>query len=344
MTLRTPIARASALIAVAGVVGCAAGRPAETGPELPVWPPRGVESPGELVFRSAVSTLSAGGVGGVLRAIAGAGEGREHWALRRPIAAAFSGDALVVVDGGSGEVVSCRRDGTGARRLPLADGFRAVAVATSAGGEAFVADGATGEVRAFEAGARSSRLVASPGTVSRCGGLAVAANGDLLLTDVAAGEVVRVSPKGAIVARSGRRGSAPGEFNFPTAILEAPDSTLWVLDALNFRVQHLGASLAPIGSFGQLGNGSGHFALPKGLAMDTDGHLYVSDARFDNVQVFDQKGQLLLAVGLRGARPGEFWSPSGLAFSPDGVLAVADAGNGRVQLLQYRRRSPTRSR
>ncbi|MHB8798364.1 MAG: 6-bladed beta-propeller [Thermoanaerobaculia bacterium] len=336
--------RASALIAVAGVVGCAASRAAERGPELLVWPPRGVDSPGEILWRGAVSELSAGGLSGVLRAIAGASEGRERRALRRPIAAAFSGNALVVVDGGSGEVVSCKRDGTGARRLPLADGFRAVAVAATTGGEVFVADGATGEVRAFEAGARASRLVVKPGTVSRCGGLSLAANGDLLLTDVGAGEVVRVSPTEGVVARSGRRGPAPGEFNFPTAILEAPDGTVWVLDTLNFRVQHLGASLAPTGSFGQLGDGSGHFALPKGLAMDADGHLYVSDARFDNVQVFDQTGRFLLAVGLRGSRPGEFWSPAGLAFGPDGTLAVADPGNGRVQLLQYRRRSSTRSR
>lgn len=343
--IRGPILhRAAGLLAVAGVVGCATGRPAEHEAASPVWPPRGVDSPGELVWRGAISKLSASGVAGILRAIAGAGEGSERWVLRRPVAAAFAGDGLVVVDGGAGEVAFCRPDGSAARKLALPAGFTPVAVKATAGGVALVADGPTGEVRAFAVGARESSRVVPPGIVTRCGGLASASNGDVLLSDVAAGAVVRVSPAGSVVARAGRRGAAPGEFNFPTAIVEAEDGTIWVLDSMNFRVQRLSASLEPLGAFGQLGDGSGHFALPKGLAMDSDGHLYVSDARFDNVQVFDQEGRLLLVVGARGSRAGEFWSPAGLAFGPDGLLAVADAGNGRVQLLQYRRRSPTRSR
>ncbi len=302
-----------------------------------MWPPRGADSPGELVWKGAVSGLSAPGLSGLLRAIAGAEEKSEELKLRRPISTALAGDGLVVVDSGSGEVVACRRDGSGARRLSLPESFQPVAVAAGRAGEIYVADGPTGEVVAFGPEGRTYRRVVEPGTVSRCGGLAVAANGDVLVTDVAAGAVVRVRPYG-VVTRAGRRGSVPGEFNFPTALLEAPDGTVWVLDSLNFRVQHLGAGLEPLGSFGQLGNGSGHFALPKGLAMDPEGHLYVSDARFDNIQVFDQEGRLLFDAGSRGTGPGQFWNPAGLAFGPDGTLAVADSGNQRVQLLQFRAR------
>ncbi len=283
--------------------------------------------------------MRAAGLSGFFRTVAGAAERTGRWRLRRPISVALLADAIFAVDSGAGQVYSCRKDGSHAQRLSLPEGFVPVAVAASSvRGEVFVADGPTGEVLVFTAAGRFSRRLVPAGVLSRCGGIAAAFDGGVLLTDVAAGAVIRAGPMGDVVARVGRRGAAAGEFNFPTSVVEAPDGSIWVLDSLNFRVQHLDSRMEPLGAFGQLGDGTGHFALPKGLAMDGEGHLYVSDARFDNIQVFDQVGRLLFVAGERGSGPGQYWTPAGLAFGADGVLAVADSGNQRVQLLQFQRR------
>jgi DNA-binding beta-propeller fold protein YncE len=236
-------------------------------------------------------------------------------------------------------VVLADHGGRHAGTLDLPDGFLPVAVAVSRDGDAwFVADGPTGEVRRFDDQGRPTGVIRPQGEISRCGGIAAARNGDLLLTDVDAGEVLRLTIDGRVIARAGGRGVDPGMFNRPTAVAEDPDGTVWVLDVLNFRVQHLDSRLHHLGQFGTHGDGSGHLALPRGLAVDPDGHLYVSDAQFDLIQLFDPDGRLLLTVGRRGDGNGEFWSPAGLACDAAGTLVVADAGNRRIQVLEYRRR------
>lgn len=336
---RPPLKLASVALLAAGLTGCAGSSPAPPPAGGPVWPPRSADSPGGLAWRGQVDTLRASGLSGFLRAVSGAGEGADRWALIRPVSVALSRQMLYTVDTAAGEVVACRRDGSGARRLSFPDGFTPVAVALGPGDkEVFVADGQTGEVLAFKPSGAFARKVVRPGVLERCGGIAVEANGNLLLTDVAAGMIYRFGPKGNFLWRVGRRGTTPGEFNFPTAIVRSPDTTLWVLDTLNFRLQHLNSRLERLSLFGQLGDGTGHFALPKGLAVDGDGLLYVSDARFDNIQVFNPEGQFLYYAGRVGSGPGEYWNPAGLAYCSDGTIAVADSGNHRVQLLQVEHR------
>ena len=256
-----------------------------------------------------------------------------------PVAVAVVDDRVFAVDTAMGWVICSRRDGGSAVRLKLPDGFVPVALAAASdGGFILVADRESGAVIAFEPKGNLHGEVVAAGLVRRCGGIAACANGDLVMTDADAGQVVRIGRDGLEVARSGSKGVGDGEFNTPTAVVEAPDGTIWVLDPFNFRVQQLDPELRYLSQFGQHGDGSGHFALAKGLAVDPDGHLYVSDARFDAVQVFDDDGQLLFVIGGRGFGPGEFWNPGGLAIDRRGRMAVADTGNRRIQLLNYQRR------
>jgi streptogramin lyase len=304
-----------------------------------VWPPRSVEAPGEVALVGAVSEAVPGGMGRFLRVVAGEERSSSRWRLRRPTSVAVHDRRMAVVDGGSGVVLWSRIDGGRAKILELPKGFLPVSVAVSGDGAVwFVAGGLSGEIRRFDDQGSPNGVIQPKGEINRYGGMAVAENGDLLLTDVEAGEVLRLSSDGTVVARAGGRGVGPGLFNRPTAIVEDPDGTVWVLDALNFRVQHLDGGLHHLGHFGTHGDGSGHLALPRGLTIDFDGHLYVSDAQFDLIQLFDSDGRLLLTVGARGNGPGEFWSPAGIACDDRGTLVVADAGNGRVQILKYGRR------
>ena len=327
----------TSLVAVIVLGGCA-GSNTIPSPTI-IWPPLEVESPGAVAWVGGFSEVKPGGMGRIFRAVAGEEQSNSRWRFRRPTAVAVHGRRIAVVDGGSGSVVLADTDGRHASVLDLPDGYLPVSVAVSKDGAGwFVADGPTGEVRRFDHQGRAAGLVRAQGEITRCGGIAAAGNGDLLLTDVDAGQILRLAPDGKVLARAGGRGIEPGQFNRPTAIAEAPDGTVWVLDALNFRVQHLDSRLHHLGHFGTHGDGSGHLALPRGLAVDPDGHLYVSDAQFDLIQLFDPDGTLLLTVGRRGDGDGEFWSPAGLAFDSDGTLVVADAGNRRVQVLEYSRR------
>jgi DNA-binding beta-propeller fold protein YncE len=307
--------------------------------EGPVWPPPGAEAPAEVAWQAIVEEFRPKGLGRFFRAVAGAERHQQAWTLPRPVAVALAKDRVFVVDTAMSWVIGGKTDGSSAVKLKLPDGVQPVAIAsTPDGNQILVADRELGVVFAFDLKGSLLGEVVGRDLVQRCGGIAACANGDVLITDAEAGQVVRVSTDGLEVARSGGRGTGDGEFNTPTAVAEAPDGTVWVLDPFNFRVQQLDAELQYLSQFGQHGDGSGHFALAKGLAIDPDGHIYVSDARFDAVQVFDGEGQLLLIIGGRGFGAGEFWTPGGLAIDRRGHLVVADTGNRRIQLMRYQRR------
>ncbi len=334
--------QAAVLLAVVALAyGCAT---VPSGSDTVVWPPAGVDSPGEVALVGAVTEVRVGGAAGLLRAVAGAVPGgAAAGTLVRPVAVAVADGRLAVVDTARGRVTVSDLDGRHGAVLRLPDGFLPSAVAFEGSARSLVVcDGPSGEVRRFDGSGRDQGSVVPPSAVTRCGGLAWCANGDVLVADTGAGGVLRVDGRGEVVARIGGRGGEEGRFNFPTAVAEAPDGSVWVLDTLNFRVQELDAMLRPVGGFGQLGDGSGQFALPKGLGLDPDGHVYVSDARFDLVQMFDPDGRLLLVIGRPGGDPGEFWSPAGIACDADGTIAIADPGNRRVQILRYRHREESR--
>lgn len=327
------------LIALALVVAGCASAPAPQSSSL-VWPPPNVAAPAEVVWLGSVSELKPKGAGRVLRSIAGAGSGQQDWTMQQPVAVALLGKTVFAVDTALGEVVAFRRDGAGGFRLALPAGFTPVAVAADhRRQQLLVADREGGAVVAFDVSGKLLGEVIATGQVARCGGLAVCANGDIVLSDAASGVLVRLDGAGGETHRAGRPGTELGEYNTPTAVVEGPDESIWVLDTFNFRVQRLEPDLTAIDAFGEHGDGSGQFALAKGLGADPDGHLYVTDGRFDVMQVFDEEGRLLLVIGRHGSGSGEFWNPAGVAIGPDGEIVIADTGNRRVQLLRYQRRS-----
>jgi DNA-binding beta-propeller fold protein YncE len=298
-----------------------------------------VPAPAEVIWEGEVDHLKTKGISRVFATIAGADATNDPQRLLSPVAAAVHRDRLFVLDMGRGIISFSTLRGEGAGRFQLRRGFRPVALAvTQDGTKVMVCDGATGAVSVFSDEGQELEELIPAGVIDRCGGIAACRNGDIVITDVTNGAVLRFNPAGQLDARVGRPGAGPGEFNRPGAVQEAQDGHLWVLDTFNYRVQRLGPDLVPVSSFGSLGDGSGHFALPKGLAIDSDGHLYVSDGRFDVIQLFDSDGRLLLVVGRPGAGQGEFWNLAGLAADQYGNIAVADTGNGRVQLLRYQKR------
>jgi sugar lactone lactonase YvrE len=140
--------------------------------------------------------------------------------------------------------------------------------------------------------------------------------------------------------RIGSRGGERGQFNFPTHIAVDGEGRLAVSDAMNFRVQVFDADLKPVASFGQLGDGMGDLSRPKGLVVDRDGVVFVVEGYFDVIQAFDLSGRLLGIIGGSGVVPGKFWLAGGLALDAHGLLYVADTFNGRVQVFDLFARAP----
>ncbi len=118
-------------------------------------------------------------------------------------------------------------------------------IAVDSRGKIYVADSNHNRVQAFDAdgkhlwttGAKVSDLqkeTDNPFVLPR--GLAVDADGSILVADPLGQSIVRLSEDGAVLATYGSRGSAAGEFNFPND-LDVRDGLVLVADKENDRVQ-----------------------------------------------------------------------------------------------------------
>lgn len=189
-----------------------------------------------------------------------------------------------------------------------------VGVAVGADGTIFVADTYNDRIRAIDAEARVRTIAGGdePGMVDApvgadarfdtpCG-IAVAADGALLVADTGNHRLRRVEMSGAVttIAGTGERGEADGP---PTA------ST---------------------------------FDEPTGLAVETDGTVYVTDAGGSALRVlrFGSEPQVLTLIAHHG--PGVFdgpladarlRAPSGVAVAGNGTLIIADTGNRLVRVV-----------
>jgi tripartite motif-containing protein 2/3/tripartite motif-containing protein 71 len=78
----------------------------------------------------------------------------------------------------------------------------------------------------------------SPSAFELPRGVAVLPNKDVIVVDVFAFDLVRLSPAGKVLTQYGTRGVEPGAFNFPNAV-SVVGNTLAVADKENNRVQVL---------------------------------------------------------------------------------------------------------
>ncbi len=182
---------------------------------------------------------------------------------------------------------------------------------------------------------RHGNLIAEIGSskiFQRPAGLALDLQQNLLVADVLAGVVHRLSPEGKTLLSYGSSLTENGLFSRPTAVSVGHDGTVYVLDVLNFRVEKLSPEGKSRGQIGELGDVPGTFSRPRGLAVDEDGNVFVSDAAFDNVQIFNSQGQLLMFFGRDKHWPLSL--PAGMTIDAAGRLIVADTFNRRLMIYQ----------
>jgi len=195
-------------------------------------------------------------------------------------------------------------------------------VANSGAAEVLVLtpDGAL--VRRFAVGVDDDALPARPI------GLAVATNGDFLVSDAANQRVLRYDGEGRLLwaAGSGRRAGGEEGFNTPAGLALDRAGNAYVVDILNGRVVKLAPDGRYLGQFGRLGDTAGALARPKDVAIDAAGNVFVSDGLLAAVQVFGPDAEYLGFIGLEDpADRGSgalFRAPAGLAIAGSRLYVV----------------------
>jgi len=184
-------------------------------------------------------------------------------------------------------------------------------------------------------------------------GLAIAANGDLLVIDDDRNQILERLPDGAfrVFAGTGKLGfsgdggpAVDAELSRPSALAVGADGSVYVADTGNNRVRRI----APDGTIGTIaGNGKhgwvrgGEPALsapvesPDALAFDRRGRLYVTAGGYGEVLRLNGDGTLTRIAGVRG--PEGVWGLGrrAAAVSVDGADGLAFDRAGDLYLAGF---------
>ncbi|MCA9243573.1 MAG: hypothetical protein KDA32_06440 [Phycisphaerales bacterium] len=197
----------------------------------------------------------------------------------------------------------------------------------AAKGGLLIADGAMSAIlywRAAGADLAFASLKSAPRAISA---IAVAPNGDLLIADAGAREVLRANAAGEIVQHYKPAPGAP----FRPAGLTVIGDELWVSNAAGHRIEVFEANNgAWARSIGNRGRGNAEFGIPLGIAALPDGNVAIVDMLNCRVQVLAPDGHWLRDIGGPGDAGGRFGRPRTIAVGPDGVIFISDAATQRV--------------
>lgn len=164
-------------------------------------------------------------------------------------------------------------------------------------------------------------------------GVAVAAQGDIVVADTGNNRVRVFDAEGVLKFQFGALGSAAGQFRNPFGVAIGANGDVYVADTGNNRVQVFGATGNFKFQFGGFGTANGRFRQPLGIAVGTSGDVLVADTSNDRVQVFTASGAFKFKFGSPGSLPGQFKAARAVAQDAFGRIYVADRDNNRVQVF-----------
>ena len=178
-------------------------------------------------------------------------------------------------------------------------------------------------------------------------GVAVDADGSVIVADTGHNRVIRLSATGGLLAVWGEDDQHGGvQFSTPEGVAIGPDGSIFVADTGNGRIVNVGPAGDILGTFGAPGIGPGEFRDPHSLAVDADGDMFVADTLNHRIQKLGPSGEPLAQWGFVGGGPrqdayetslgrgiGQFRFPKGVALDGNGNLYVADSDNFRIVKL-----------
>ena len=152
-------------------------------------------------------------------------------------------------------------------------------------------------------------------------GVAIARNGDVLVTDTELKRVIRLDAKS---------GQPKGDFGFedlerPTGLAVDSDSgRVFVADTNEHNIKVFDETGKLVQIIGQVGDKLGEFNAPTDLAFVGD-QLYVTDTFNARVQVFDKHGEYVRFIGKRGRFLGNLVRPKGVTADSDGNVYIVES-------------------
>ena len=192
-------------------------------------------------------------------------------------------------------------------------------------------------------------------------GVAVAADGGVLIADRLNHAVRRVAPDGVIstVAGTGVAGfsgdggpATAAEFRSPTGVAVAPDGSVLIADTTNRRVRRVApdgviSTVAGTGANGSGGDGgpatAAPIAAPSGVAVAPDWSVLIADTGNNQVRRVTPDGVISTLVGDGGigfggdggpATAAQLYGPYAVAVTADGNVVIADTTNHRVRRVE----------
>ncbi|MBW2422278.1 MAG: hypothetical protein JRH19_27345, partial [Deltaproteobacteria bacterium] len=177
----------------------------------------------------------------------------------------------------------------------------------------FVFDEYQGRLHVWEMATKSARFVAPIG-------IAIGANGEVLVSDAELALVARLGPDGTPVGTIGA-----GLLQRPTGIARDPErGRIYVADTRANDIKVFDESGELLDTLGHEGNSPGALNAPTYLAFSR-GRIYVSDTLNSRIQIFDREGNLVGHFGKRGLYLGNLSRPKGVSVGPGGEVYVIES-------------------
>jgi uncharacterized protein (TIGR03663 family) len=169
-------------------------------------------------------------------------------------------------------------------------------------------------------------------------GVAVDANGNVLVADTGNKRIVVFDSEGNYITEFGTAGFDPGQFDEPVGVAVAPGGTVYVTDTWNQRIQSFVPSEDGTFYFPSLQwdvNGWFGQSLDNKpfIAVSPDEHVFVTDPEGYRIIEFTSDGQFVRTWGDFGNGPDEIGLAAGVMIDQLGFVWVTDAGNNRI--LRY---------
>ena len=152
-------------------------------------------------------------------------------------------------------------------------------------------------------------------------GIAIARNGDVLVSDTELRRVIRLDAK---------TGKHRGEFGFedlerPTGLaVDSASGRVFVADTSEHNIKVYDEIGKLVQVIGRVGEKPGEFNTPTDLAFVSD-KLYVTDTFNARIQVFDKHGEYIKFIGKRGRYLGNLVRPKGVTADSEGNVYIVES-------------------
>ncbi len=212
---------------------------------------------------------------------------------------------------------------------------RGIAITAGSSPTVYVTDSGNRRVEAFNESGVFQFTVGGPTTFVGPRGLAVTADGDLLVTDEWNFSLKEFTLAGTFLRKLFASPPPVPGVNSPRGIeYDSVTGRIVVDDYWNQRIETvmLDGTGALVFGFRGVRTMSGALNFAWDVAVQpTTGRYFVANRESNQIVVFDASGNFIAKWGVSGSGPGQMKFPQGVAFAPDGTLIVDDSSNNRLE-------------